>query len=157
MNRVERFNRATGNFPSPDDMENQKYEKLKASAERLLEEAQELYDAIIEKDVSETLKEAIDVDYVFTNIKSCLKAYEYEYDDAFEAVCDNNDLKWTTSLELAGTTWYDYTKKVGGLYMNSEYDIELGEVTFCIKRFSDDKVMKPEGHPKVDLTPYLPK
>ena len=73
---------------------------------------------------------------------------------AQEAVALNNELKYTTSHELA-VDWYREHRNRGNIY--TIYDTEVdGVIYYCLKD-ENNKVRKPVGHKPVDLTPFIPK
>ena len=152
MNPVIEFNIATGNRASPEDSFLLQLKRIKQCAERLLEEAQELKDGVDKLDFEAVLDGALDAKYVLTNLLDTLEQYNFEVKGGWDAVCDNNDLKYTTTEDLA-KTW---------LYQVDDEDIVLKTVErpywtfYSLMRKSDGKVMKHDYFPKFDLSQYVP-
>ena len=77
----------------------------------------------------------------------------HDIEGATSAILGNNDLKWTHDVfEASG----DLDIKLSqGLNVNLQWAYYEGGGYFTIHRNSDNKVMKFEGHPEVDLTPFV--
>lgn len=119
----------------------------------LTEEVEELCDATIDEDIVEMLDAVIDIQYYLYQMINWLELAGIDFKGAFEAVCDNNDSKYTTSIQLA-QKWYTEAKAVGRDVVISDTQVD-GVNYFCLKN-SDSKVVKPEGFEKVDLFKFIP-
>lgn len=147
---VEKFNQITGKGPS-DDL-NTLIKQIKDQSTLLLEEVLETKEA---PDWIDRLDGVCDVWFVASELVTQLESVGINAKKAFKAVCENNSLKYTTSRELA-EKWYNWNTEVGQEQCHiHEYAYE-GETYYCVRRNADNKVLKWEHFPKVDLTPYVP-
>lgn len=125
------------------------YEVIRKQAERLQEEVTELLDdGINDRNLNEILDATVDIDYV---LKGLISMLQMDVEGAVEAVCDNNDLKFLDNHQDALVNLAYWESRGEHCYIHN--DVLTGK--FAIKRVSDDKVMKPASHPKVDLTEFL--
>lgn len=151
--RVTRFNHIVDNAPS----ENLHSILLQIARQcnYLLEEVKETKDAAYNGDWVEVLDGVADVKYVASYLEDLIKASGCDFDKAFDAVCDNNDEKFTSSRELA-EVWKEQKESIGvpTYIATSEYE---GELYYTVRRISDMKVVKYDDFPKVDLLPFIPK
>lgn len=155
-NRVKQFTECTGTNPLNIDYIDLQYvlDRVKkiASDKLLGEEVQELRDAT---DVKNILDAIIDIGVYYNQLVLLMEHIGIDYINASNAVCDNNDLKYTTSLPLV-MQWYSNHK-----LNNSDADVHIednevdGVKYFCLKN-SGGKVVKYLGFPTVDLTEYIP-
>lgn len=127
------------------------WKALENQAERILEEAQELVTAIKERDRKETVDALADLQYV---LDGAIFQSQHDHEGAMKAVCENNDLKYSTSRSEAEQWAGDIEKKTGDSVHVAAGDFE-GRNYYSVHRDSDSKIMKPVGHPKVDLTPFI--
>lgn len=150
--RVTRFNHIVDNAPSTDTRE--VLLQVARQTTFLLEEVKETKDAALIHDWVEVLDGVADIMYVAAYLRDLLESVGCDVTGAFNAVCDNNDEKFTTSLELANE-WKKEKEDVGvATYIaNVEYE---GVVYYTVRRISDLKVIKYNDFPKVDLLPFIP-
>ena len=134
-------------------------EVIENQAERVLEEIQEFIDAIKANDRQEILDGASDVIVTVDGLTMLVQKLIGDVGGATLAVCENNDLKYTGDKAVAEEwlehyqTNYDPASIEETYYLKeSEFD---GGVWYCVRRTSDNKIMKPPRHPKVDLKPFL--
>lgn len=122
---------------------------------KLEEEAvNELWEAMLLKDVKLLLDAYNDTVVYVDQWGDALSKAGIDIVGAQEAVALNNELKYTTSHELA-IDWYREHRNRGHIY--TIYDTEVdGVIYYCLKD-ENNKVRKPVGHPVVDLTPFIPK
>lgn len=122
---------------------------------KLEEEAvTELWEAILLKDVKKLLDSFNDSQVYLDQWGDALKKAGIDIVGAQEAVALNNELKYTTSHELA-IDWYREHRNRGHIY--TIYDTTLDGITYFCLKDQNNKVKKPIGHPAVDLTPFIPK
>lgn len=152
--RVTRFNHLCGNAPSMGT-EYEWWKQVRQQAERIKEEAEELYEAAWREDLGAVLDGYLDVKYTNEYMDDLLTANNVKTQDAFTAVCDNNDSKFTNSYTYACDSQQFHENKGVPCYIESV--VFEGETWYCIRRNEDGKVLKPKHFSSVDLTPYLPK
>lgn len=152
-NQVTRFNHIVGNAPA-EDMD-EWWKQVTLQARLVLEEAQEQYDAAIERDIVEVVDGAMDVTYVQAYMDDLLKHKGVDTRGAFQAVCDNNNSKFTQSLSYAENSLEGMMELDGVIrYIESvNYD---GEEYHIVKRKNDGKVLKLLGHIPPQLSDYIP-
>ena len=153
MNRVTRFNYIMGNAPSV--FPNVLYEQIANQCKFLLEEVQETLDAASRGDIVEVVDGVADCEFVFDYIKTMVQSLGVQQDKAFEAVCDNNDLKYTECYEQA--LQWKKQKEAQGIECYVSSVVYEGVDYFMIRRKEDGKGLKFDNFPKVDLSPYTPK
>ncbi len=152
--RVTKFNIITGNAPHLGT-DYEYWQQIKNQAKRVYEEAKELLEAAEQENMQDVLDGFLDVRYTNEYMEDLLIAGEVETKKAWEAVCTNNDSKYTTSytyaleskevLEEAGVECYiDQT----------QYE---GEIYYVCRRNEDNKVLKLRLHQSPDLSAFLPK
>lgn len=151
--RVAKFNEIIGKAPSADPT--MLLQQIANQARILLEEVQETIDAAEQGDWVEVLDGGLDIKFVASEIQTQLESIGIWFTPAFMKVCDNNDEKWTTSGVLA-TEWFDYHRTNDVECHIKSTDIE-GVTYYCVRRNSDNKVLKWDGFPKVDLTDFIPR
>lgn len=88
--RVTRFNHISGNTPHLG-ADYEYWQQIKNQASRVLEEAQELYDAAQAEDMIGVVDGFADVRYTNEYVEDLLIAGEVETKKAWDAVCNNND------------------------------------------------------------------
>lgn len=124
---------------------------LKNQAERLQEEVTELVEAIKARDRLETVDAQADIQVVLAGL---IFLSQHDHDGAMLEVCKNNDQKYFTSRsECEHAAWL--IEKESGVSVNVQPSEFEGKTYWSIHRESDNKIMKPIGHPKVDLSPYV--
>ena len=160
MNKVIQFMKATGNDFPVDIDRNQFFKQVGKLLPLLKEEVAELEDALIAKDVVETVD-------ALSDIRVYMDQFNYLQDKAGidrvavnEAVDLNNSLKWTTSKDLALSWLFDLGyEDIGVLETNIRIEGADGSIssykTYCLKDLKG-KVRKFKDFPKVDLKEYIP-
>jgi hypothetical protein len=151
--QVTRFNHIVGNGPKTDP-ENV-LEQIINQCTYLLEEVLETKEAAKSGDWVEVLDGAADVKYIADYLRDLLESVGVQFDKGFKAVCGNNNLKFTTSLELA-QKWQEEKTAIGIEAYISETEYE-GVTYFTVRRVSNGKVVKFDGFPQVKLNRYVPK
>lgn len=151
---VEKFNQITGKGPS--DIHNQLLIQIRNQSTILLEEVLETKAAAIDKDWKEALDGVCDIWFVASELVTQLESVGINVKKAFKAVCENNSLKYTTSHELA-ETWYTWNTEVKNVDCHIHESVYEGETYYCVRRNEDNKVLKHEDFPPVNLIPFIPK
>ena len=146
--RIKQWNERCGNTPcNKQDTLYDVVRKVLPQAKVILEESKELVAALESKDENE-IKDGI-ADVLFTSLRlDSLLGDKYDVLVMLNAVCDNNDLKYTTDYDAFATTqkWWNA----------STFDITTvidGVTYYCIKN-ENGKVVKPKDFPKVDLSEF---
>lgn len=152
--KVTRFNVICGNSPSMgSDFEY--WKQVKEQAARILEEAQELYDSAQAEDMLSVLDGFCDVRYTNEYMEDLLVAGEVETKKAWEAVCNNNDQKFTTSYTYALQSKEALEEKDVECYIDqTQYE---GEIYYVCRRVGDNKILKLKNHEAPDLSVFVPK
>lgn len=151
--RVTKFNVISGNAPHMGT-DYEYWKQLKHQAERVLEEAQELYDCVCAEDMKGALDGFLDVRYTNEYMEDLLVAGDVDTKKAWDAVCLNNDTKYTTSYTYASES-KDYLEDKGEVCYIESVQYE-GELHYTIKRCSDNKVMKLKYHESPDIAKFIP-
>ncbi len=158
------FNKLAGNL-QPHDSAATLVEALKNQAKRVLEEAQELYDACVAYQdpstsdeeavvqVKEILDGVIDAPYVAFGLLQIAGPY-MDTAKAATLICQNNLSKFHATEEAAHATQDAYGKDGGQNYLTyvESVSIEGLPTVYVVKRYEDNKVMKPAGFAPVDLS-----
>jgi len=151
--RVTKFNVISGNAPHMG-ADYEYWKQLKHQAERVYEEAKELLDACEEENMQAVLDGFLDVRYTNEYMEDLLIAGEVDTKKAWDAVCENNDSKFTTSYTYAAESKECLADKGEECYVESvQYD---GELYYTVKRNVDNKVMKLKHHESPDIGKFVP-
>ncbi|EJM9728525.1 hypothetical protein NPC53_000949 [Shigella flexneri] len=127
------------------------WESLKSQSLCMLEEAKELVAAVEAKDPVETLDAQADLQYVLDGL---VFLSQHDHDGAMEAVCQNNNLKYTDSYQEAVQRMFDIEKRTGDECYLRPSMVE-GKEWFAVVRKSDGKIMKQSNLPKVQLAEFI--
>lgn len=150
---IKKFNYITGNYPVGIDGDKEAiWSQLELTSRLLLEEAQEMHTAALNRDILEYLDGNTDCWYVREYADDLLKALGVDVPGAKYEVCYNNDQKYTTSETLALDTWADYAKK-GKAPEVCKVDYE-GKTYYTVK--IDGKVNKLLFHVRPNLSECVP-
>lgn len=130
----------------------------------LTEEVQELLEALEKGDILEVTDAVVDIQYYVYQMISWLEIAGIDFNGAMNAVCDNNDSKYTTSKELAWQWAEDYRFKgyhydvniVGIESYLDEYACNDEYTTYYCLKDSEGKVKKPIDFIPVDLSSFIP-
>lgn len=151
--RITKFNIISGNGPHMGT-DYEYWKQLKDQAARVLEEAQELYAAVCEEDMQGTLDGFLDVRYTNEYIEDILIAGEVETKKAWDAVCSNNESKFTTSYTYASQSKEQLESSGVECYIEDTY--YEGEIYYVCRRAGDNKILKLKNHQSPDLSVFLP-
>jgi TPP-dependent pyruvate/acetoin dehydrogenase alpha subunit len=151
--RVTKFNVISGNAPHMGT-DYEYWRQLKHQAERILEEAQELMTACEDERMQDVLDGFLDVRYTNEYMEDLLQAGDVDTKKDWDAVCLNNDTKYTTSYTYATESKEHLEDKGEMCYIESvQYE---GELYYTVKRNSDNKVQKLKFHTHPELEQYVP-
>jgi phosphoribosyl-ATP pyrophosphohydrolase len=143
--RIKQWNERCGNVPcSESDTLYDVVSKVTPQAKVILEEVKELVAALEDKDEQEIKDGVVDVLFTSLRLVSLLKD-KYDVFGMLSAVCDNNDLKYTTNQDdfVLNDNWY-----VEG---TSALSTTIEGVTYYYLKNLNGKVVKPKNFPKVEL------
>ena len=156
---VIRFLKATDNYKDVTSKE-VFFEEIGKLIPLVQEELDELKESYNLKYVQGVLDDVIDLEIYLIQLQSLLERVGCNLLAACASVAENNSLKYTTSGMLAmrwlneHSTQYKALKQENPFYISTvEYE---GEMYYCLKRKSDDKVSKWCGFPKVSLDEFVP-
>lgn len=151
--RITRFNVISGNAPHMGtDFEY--WRQIKQQAARVYEEAKELLEAAEAEDMEKVLDGFCDVRYTNEYVEDLLVAGEIETKKAWEAVCNNNDQKFTTSYTYASESKEALEDQGVECYIDqTQYE---GEIYYVCRRSSDNKILKLRLHQSPNLSVYIP-
>ena len=150
--KVEFFNKVAGKAPSEELAV--LLQQIKDQATILLEEVLETKEAASEGDWTGILDGVCDVKFVASELVTQLESVGIDFNGAFEAVCENKNLKYTTSSVLDNKWWLEQSEK--GVQCHIHETEHEGCKFYVVRRNEDNKVMKYEGFEPVDLAPYIP-
>jgi hypothetical protein len=150
---VTRLNVVAGKGPvGYDKGEDAFWEQVQQQAKRILEEAQEMYDGAMERDIVEVIDGNVDVWVTREYMDDLLKAVGVDTCGVEHEVNDNNNTKMTRNKEFAqksAIALYPGQARVVG----TEYD---GEKFYMVIRNSDNKFLKLIDYCKPNLLQYIP-
>lgn len=151
MEKVDWFNTIAGK-PPRTSLDDEWWLQMKNQAERVLEEAQELIDACIEKSLEKALDGVVDIVVTSLPLLPMAQAVGFNVEKGCDVVAENNITKITSDYDVAVTTAEKYG--VDNCYIDN---IEIDGIKYHpVKRYSDDKIMKPFGYKSVDILDCLP-
>lgn len=142
--RVLKFNTLAGNAPVGLEDVDKFWKQLEFQATLILEEAKEFLEAVESRDLENAVKEACDVDYVYTYAEVILEHAGVNMGVAKDMVAMNNDQKYTLSEELAEQSAHALEEGGVGTYID-EVEWE-GDTIYMVKRYSDGKILKLLEH-----------
>ena len=154
MNKNIEFAERTGTSVPTNVSKHELFAYASQLHKKLEEEVAEMFDALVAKDVTELLDACKDINVYLDQFKDSLIKAGIDVIGAQEAVALNNELKYTTYTGLV-LKWLGKHINNG----NEDYFIETNTIDgvdyHCIKNW-DNKVIKPVGHPRVDLKEFIP-
>lgn len=130
------------------------WEAVENQAMRCLEEVLEIQEAVVNRDIDNLVKEGCDLDVVTSGLNYIIGA---DYPVAIGRVLTNNNLKVTQNTAEADA-WCKYyrDKEVEDESYGVFCSIIEGLRYYCVKRVSDDKVMKRPGMQPPHLLDLVP-
>ena len=157
---VIKFIGATGNLKDISSKE-VFFEEVGKVLPLIQEELDELKESHNLRYVQGVLDDHVDLTVYLIQLESLLERLGCDVIGAKQAVAQNNSLKYTTSGALVMRWLNEHDNNFSQLKLENPYYISTneyeGEIYYCLKRRSDDKVSKFVGFPKVDLDNYTPK
>lgn len=128
------------------------WEDFKNQQSRLLEEVNEITEALNSKDIVETLDGVVDVMVVSLGMAAKLAMLGVDVGEAFRRVAENNLSKFPKDEQTAIDTveFYKTEKQTETYYTKSDC-----ADCYVIRRKSDNKIMKPKGYQSVDLSDLI--
>lgn len=154
MNKNVEFAERTGTSLKVGASKEELFEYASQLHKKLEEEVAEMFDALVAKDVTELLDACKDINVYRDQFKDSLIKAGIDVNGAQEAVALNNELKYTTYKPLAYRWLYEHIERGSLGYFVESNTIDDVEY-YCVKN-QDNKVVKPVGHPKVDLKEFIP-
>jgi hypothetical protein len=152
--RITRFNFAVGNEPLLGDKE-MFFRQMKAQANYLKEEVQEIIDACEERDIIGVLDGVVDCWYVREYMDDLCAEQSLRLSLARNLVCENNDTKFSTRYSDAAISQSAHEAAGTPCYIAAvEYE---GKEYYTVRRLADDKVLKPHNFQSVDLSGCIPR
>lgn len=122
--------------------------------QRIIEEAKETQEAVVAGNALEFLDGVCDLFVVTSYLMEQAVAAGFDVEGALKAVCDNNDTKYSTDVEVAQAGAMTHTASGTPCIVKAT---SVGGITYySIVRKSDGKIMKPVDFQSVDLRKYLP-
>jgi len=143
-------NKPLGQIGSKDAV----WEQIQRQAGLILEEAEELYEAAMSKDMVEVVDGTVDVWVTREYMDDLLQACNIKYKAARKEIMENNLSKVFSFSCDAKATCEAYKKK--GVDTEVVEEIIEGELLFIVKRKPDGKVMKPINHQPPQLEEFIP-
>lgn len=122
---------------------------------RIQEELKETFQAHSEKDDVEILDGAVDILVTAVGLVQLLSRTGTDVFGAMEEVARNNLMKYTDVLSEAEETRDHYKANGEDCEVHTVYTDDDGSI-YAVLRKSDDKLLKPVNHPRVELSKYLP-
>ena len=144
--RVREWNRRCGKFPQQGGSE-EYWESLNKQLDRVLEEAEEIREAIEKRDSENLLKELCDLSVVSSGLNYLSNL---NLEEAIHKVLDDNDHKYTTNKSLA-EDWRFYWARCG-VKVKVSWSVIEGVTYYSVMRIPDGKIMKVPKRQTLDLT-----
>lgn len=156
---VEQFVKYTGNYRTLDTKEDF-FEEVDKLIPLIQEELNELQESLNLHWVEGVLDDCLDLKVYNYQLQSLLERLGCDVSSAEVAVDVNNSLKYTTSKELADKWLHDHRVQATILGVPCPVYVCVTWVEdrnyYCLKRKSDNKVMKYVGFDRVQLDEYVP-
>ena len=150
--RISKFNHIIGNTPATNV--DAFWEQAKLQAALVLEEAQEQYDAVMERDLVELVDGACDVQYLQTYLDEMIETIGVPLKVAMDMVVVNNDQKYTKHESMAHISRMIHSDAGIPCYVEKvEFE---GDTYYTVKRSSDGKVMKLKDHVSPNIRATIP-
>lgn len=150
--RVSKWNARAGNVPEAVGSD-EYFLSLWNQAERVREELNELYEAIAKRDIEGVVDAGLDLDVVVAGVNYLSKC---DYAGGIDAVLSNNDLKIFTDRQEAEKVADYYAAQNVEVYIKHWFNGHTDVMYYSVRRKSDNKILKYEDFPSVDLTSFVP-
>ena len=152
--RVLKFNTLKRSDPVGLEDREKFWSQLEFQANLVVEEAKEFLEAVESRDLENAVKEACDVDYVYTYAEVLLEHAGVNMGVAKDMVAMNNDQKYTLSEELAEQSAYALEEDGVETYID-EVEWE-GDTIYMVKRWGDGKILKLLEHVEPNVSATIP-
>lgn len=156
---VIKFLKATNNYRDIDSKETF-FEEVGKLIPLLQEEVDELKESYQLRYVQGVLDDVVDIEIYLIQLQSLLERVGCNLLAARASVAENNSIKYTTSGMLAMRWLNEHSTQYKALKQENPFYISTveseGEMYYCLKRKSDDKVSKWCGFPRPKLEEFLP-
>jgi hypothetical protein len=156
--RVKLFNEIAGQPQKFDTQSEEFWIWVDNQVKLIEEEVKETRAAVDARDLLETLDGTLDVFVTNAGLMDILECGKVSVLPAGYAVCTNNLSKMTQSPSLARKTVAEYDAQLIPCYsersviMDGKYPREW----FTVRRVEDNKIMKPLGYVRVDISRFIP-
>lgn len=150
---VRKFNCISNNAPSQGSLYDV-WKQLKNQASFIQSESEELSEGCKLEDMENVIKEWADVKYTLVYMEQLLQAFGVDTSAAFEAVCENNNSKFTQSYVYAQESQEHLDSKGVDCYVEST--VYEGETYYTVRRSEDGKVLKLKHYESLDLSHLVP-
>ena len=154
-NEVDAFNHLKGWNAEVDYSPSIMPQLIEGQLLRIREELKETIKAHSEKDDVEILDGAVDILVTAMGLVQLLSRTETDVLGAMREVARNNLMKFTEVLAAAEETRAYYKAKGEDCEVHTVYTDDKGSI-YAVLRKSDNKLLKPINHPRVELSKYLP-
>lgn len=153
---VRRWNEVMLNAPGATDQDTIK--KIGRQSNFLIEEAKEVRDGFDIGSVQEMLDGHLDTRFVNDQIGVYLESLGINLEAAWKEVCDSNNSKFSTDLDLMLESAKVQSEKLGEEVVVQIAPYAEGQpTTYILKRTSDGKIMKPSCFREPNLRQFIPK
>lgn len=149
---VKRWNEIMQNAPIKGDVEGT-IDRIERQSKFLIEEATEVQDGAILRDVQEMLDGFLDTRFVNDQIGVYLDSLGVDLDAAWAEVCRSNNSKFSSDLGMLEASVQEFSRN--GQAVSIVESPEKG--VFVLKRDSDGKIMKPLTFSEPNLRQFIPK
>jgi hypothetical protein len=153
---VKRWNEIMQNAPIKGDVEGT-IDRIERQSKFVVEEATEIQDGAILRDVQEMLDGFLDTRFVNDQIGVYLESLGVDLDAAWAEVCRSNNSKFSTDLEMMKKS--AEALEVKGRSTNDKIVVQESceKGVYILKRTSDGKIMKPLTFSEPNLRQFIPK
>lgn len=148
---VKRWNEIMQNAPIKGDVEGT-IDRIERQSKFLIEEATEVQDGAILRDVQDMLDGFLDTRFVNDQIGVYLESLGIDLDAAWAEVCRSNNSKFSTDLEMLKRSVAKFYEE--GVPVEIVESPEKG--VYVLKR-DDGKIMKPLTFSEPNLRQFIPK
>ena len=161
IQEIDDFNFRCGNGKMVTPPWNELKEKFINQIMRVQEELNEVLVAINEGDLPEILKETGDVFVTTAGLVELCNNHVGDISAAIIDVCENNNLKYTHDKEEVDEWLAHYLSEYNpavesdGYYVCATEEEPSGMVWYCIRRKSDNKIMKHPRQPKLNTVGHI--
>jgi hypothetical protein len=149
---VQQWNEIMQNGPVKGDVEGT-IDRIERQSKFLIEEATEVRDGAVLRDVREMLDGFLDTRFVNDQIGVYLESMGVDLVGAWSEVCRSNNSKFSSD--------YQMLERSVSKFAEQGVEVEIVEspikYIYVLKRVSDGKIMKPIAFSEPDLRQFIPK